>query len=182
MRPIRPFQSHGDGSFSESDLRKRGGHLVIERGVMVFHPETISLGDNVYVGHNTILKGYHLNELVVGDNVWIGQDCFLHSAGGIRIGNNVGIGPKVIILTSSHAENGRLVPILFSDLVTAPVVIEDDADLGVGSIILPGVRVGRGAQVGAGSVVTSDVPDYAIVAGSPARVLRYRDDSTPRKP
>jgi acetyltransferase-like isoleucine patch superfamily enzyme len=54
------------------------------------------------------------------------------------------------------------------------VVIEDDADLGVGAIVLPGVRIGRGAQVGAGAVVTKDVPDYAVVAGVPARVVRER--------
>jgi len=54
------------------------------------------------------------------------------------------------------------------------VHIEDDADLGVGAIVLPGVRVGRGAQVGAGAVVTRDVPPYAVVAGNPARVLRER--------
>ena len=56
----------------------------------------------------------------------------------------------------------------------APVIIEDDADLGVGAIVLPGVRIGRGAQVGAGAVVTRDVPPYAVVAGNPARVLRER--------
>jgi 2,3,4,5-tetrahydropyridine-2-carboxylate N-succinyltransferase/tetrahydrodipicolinate N-acetyltransferase len=54
------------------------------------------------------------------------------------------------------------------------VVIEDDSDLGVNSVILPGVRVGRGAVVGAGAVVTEDVPAYAVVAGVPARVLRMR--------
>ena len=54
------------------------------------------------------------------------------------------------------------------------MVIEDDADLGVGAIVLPGVHVGRGAVVGAGAVVTRDVPAYAVVAGSPARILRHR--------
>ena len=63
---------------------------------------------------------------------------------------------------------------LFSPVEMAAVVIEDDSDLGVNSVILPGVRVGRGAVVGAGAVVTEDVPDYAVVAGVPARVLRMR--------
>jgi acetyltransferase-like isoleucine patch superfamily enzyme len=56
----------------------------------------------------------------------------------------------------------------------APVVIEDDADLGVGSIILPGVHIGQGAQVGAGAVVASDVIPYGVVAGVPARLIRMR--------
>jgi acetyltransferase-like isoleucine patch superfamily enzyme len=66
------------------------------------------------------------------------------------------------------------VPVLFSPLELAPVVIDDDADLGIGAIVLPGVHVGRGAVVGAGAVVTRDVPAYAVVAGSPARILRHR--------
>ena len=63
---------------------------------------------------------------------------------------------------------------LFSPVELAPVVIEDDADMGIGAIVLPGVTVGRGAVVGAGAVVTRDVPAYAVVAGSPARILRHR--------
>jgi acetyltransferase-like isoleucine patch superfamily enzyme len=176
MRPTAQFKSHGDGSFTPADFKSRGGHLVIEPGVLVFHASRICLGDNVYIGHNTILKGYHRNEMIIGDNVWIGQCCFLHSAGGIRIGNNVGIGPRVSILTSAHQEEGRAVPILFSEIATAPVCIENDADIGIGAVILPGVTIGCGAQVGAGAVVTADVPAYAVVAGSPARVLRFRPE------
>ncbi|MGH2411030.1 MAG: acyltransferase, partial [Chloroflexota bacterium] len=86
-------------------------------------------------------------------------------------------GPAVRIITSSHAEEGREVPVLHSAVQFAPVMIEDDSDLGVGSIVLPGVRIGRGAIVGAGAVVTRDVPAYAVVAGTPARILRYRDES-----
>lgn len=147
--------------------------------MLVFHPENITLGDNVYVGHRTILKGYFKNTFVIGDNVWIGQDCFLHAAGGVTIGSRVGIGPKVSVLTSRHGEEGRAVAVLFSNLEFGPVTIEDDCDIGLGAIILPGVRIGRGAQVGAGAVVTNDVPAYAVVAGVPARVLRERPDAAP---
>lgn len=142
--------------------------------MLVFHPENVEIGDGVYVGHQTILKAYHQNRLVVGDGTWIGQTCFFHSAGGIEVGRNVGVGPCVKILTSFHAEAGRSVPILHSPIETAKVVVGDDADIGIGAILLPGVTIGRGAQVGAGAVVTKDVPDYAVVAGNPARVLRMR--------
>ena len=171
--------SHGTGAFELSQLARLGRGVVFEPGVLVFHPEQIEIGDDVYVGHNTILKGYYKNRLVIGRGVWIGQQCFLHSAGGIVIGENVGIGPAVRIITSIHAEEGRDKPILHSRIEFAPVVIEADSDIGVGAIILPGVTVGRGAQIGAGAVVTSDVPPYAVVAGVPARLLRLRGEATP---
>jgi acetyltransferase-like isoleucine patch superfamily enzyme len=167
-------RSHGTGAFTPSQFRALGADCVFEAGVLVFHPENISLGRNVYVGHQTILKGYYKNEMRIGELTWIGQQCFFHSAGGLTIGARVGIGPGVKILTSAHAEAGRATPVLFSPIETAPVVVEDDADLGINSVLLPGVTVGRGAIVGAGAVVTSDVPPYAVVAGVPARVLRSR--------
>ncbi|MCA9529367.1 MAG: acyltransferase [Myxococcales bacterium] len=141
---------------------------------MVFHPENIALGRNVYVGHQTILKGYYNARMEIGDQTWIGQQCFFHSAGGLRIGARVGVGPGVRILTSTHAEAGRDVPVLGAPLRFAPVVVEDDADLGVGAIVLPGVTIGRGAIIGAGAVVASDVPAYTVAAGVPARVQRER--------
>ncbi|MFZ2489538.1 MAG: acyltransferase [Anaerolineae bacterium] len=171
--------SHGTGAFELTQFARLGRGVVFEPGVLVFHPEQIEIGDDVYVGHNTILKGYYKNRLVIGRGVWIGQQCFLHSAGGIVIGENVGIGPAVRIITSTHAEEGRDKPILHSRIEFAPVVIEADSDIGVGAIILPGVTVGRGAQIGAGAVVTSDVPPYAVVAGVPARLLRLRGEATP---
>lgn len=148
--------------------------VVIEPGALIFHPENVSLGENVYVGHYAILKGYYKNELVVGDGAWIGQGAFLHAGGGIRIGAGVGIGPQVKILTSTHGDPGDGRPIMEGELVFAPVVIEEGCDLGVGAIVLPGITIGRGAQIGAGAVVTKDVPAYAVVAGNPARVLRIR--------
>ena len=147
---------------------------MLEVNVLVFHPESIEIGSDVYVGHFAVLKGYHRNRMVIDDGTWIGEHCYLNSAGGLTIGRNVGIAPGVRIITSLHAEEGRARPILHSHLEFRPVTIEDDADVGVGAIVLPGVTVGRGAQVGAGAVVTSDVGAYAVVAGIPARVLRLR--------
>lgn len=179
MRPAKPYTSHGTGVVDRTKFRALGENVILEPGVLVFHAENISLGSNIYVGHFSILKGYHRNAMVIGDNTWIGQQCFFHSAGGITIGRNVGVGPQVRILTSVHKEEGIEVPILFSNLRFAPVVIEDDADLGVGTIVLPGVTIGRGAQVGAGAVVTHDVAAYSVVAGVPAKILRRRPGAPP---
>ena len=159
-----------------ADLAAFGEGSVLEDDVLIFHPDRVAIGRGVYVGHRAILKGDHRGRLFIGDGTWIGEQTFLHAAGGLTIGHNVGIAPGVRIITSSHQEAGRAIPILHSPIAFAPVVIGDDADLGVGSIVLPGVTIGRGVQVGAGAVVAADLPDYAVAAGVPARVLRLRPE------
>lgn len=170
-------KSHGTGKFNKTDFRKLGEGVVFESDVLVFHPENISIGHNVYIGHQTILKGYHKGQLTIGDGSWIGQQCFFHSAGNLQIGKNVGIGPGVKIITSYHSEEGIIKPVLYSKILFEQVTVGDDSDLGVGSIVLPGVIIGKGVVVGAGAVVTRDVPDYAVVVGSPARIIRYRNQN-----
>jgi acetyltransferase-like isoleucine patch superfamily enzyme len=173
---LREFEarSYGSGDFSREDFAAIGDNVVIEKGALVLEAGHISIGTNVYIGHYAVLRGYDRNEMVIGDDTWIGQFCYINSAGGVEIGSRVGIGPAVKIMSSSHAEEGRDVPVLFCDLEFAKVTIEDDCDIGMGAIILPGVTVGRGSIVGAGAVVTSDVEPYAVVAGVPARKIRER--------
>jgi acetyltransferase-like isoleucine patch superfamily enzyme len=169
------YATHGTGLFEKHQFRKLGRHVVFEAGILVFHPETISIGDNVYIGHNTILKGYHKNELVIGDHTWIGQGCFFHSAGGIRIGEAVGIGPMVKVISSHHRMDDLSKPVLFQDIEFKRVVIGSGSDIGMGAVILPGITIGEGAVVGAGAVVTRDVPPCAVAAGNPAGIIRYRN-------
>jgi acetyltransferase-like isoleucine patch superfamily enzyme len=166
--------SHGTGEFSPMQLSRIGENVIFENGVLVFHPENIEMGSNIYIGHYTILKGYYQNRMVIGDNTWIGQQCFLHSAGGLIIGCAVGVGPGVKIVTSVHNLEELDKPILHSSIDFAPVQIGDDSDIGTGAIILPGVSIGRGVQIGAGAVVTSNIEDYAIAVGVPARIIRKR--------
>ena len=168
-------KSHGTGRFNKSDFKKLGDRVVFESGVLVFHPENISIGNGVYIGHQTILKGYYNSKLIIDDGTWIGQQCFFHGAGNLQIGKNVGIGPGVKIITSYHSEEGIIKPVLHSKILFEQVTVDDDSDLGVGSIVLPGVKIGKGVVVGAGAVVTKDVPDYAVVIGSPARIIKYRN-------
>lgn len=174
QEPSKLRQSHGTGAFRLGDFASLGEHVVFEAGVLVFHPENIAIGSHVYIGHYTILKGYYKNNMQIGDGTWIGQQCFLHSAGGMSIGKNVGIGPGVKIITSFHTDEGIYKPILHSAIEFAPVTIADDCDIGVGTVILPGVTIGKGTQVGAGAVVSKDLPAYSVAAGVPARVLRSR--------
>jgi acetyltransferase-like isoleucine patch superfamily enzyme len=171
---MKPRTSHGTGCFTPTDLKRLGEGTVLEQGIRIWHPETVEIGDGVYVGHGTMLKGYHNSRMVIGAGTWIGQMCFFHSGGGIVIGRNVGVGPCVKILTSMHRLDQRDRPILHAGIDFLPVRIEDDADIGVGAILLPGVTVGTGAQVAAGAVVAEDVAPFSIVAGVPARLLRER--------
>lgn len=172
--PSKLYASHGSGIFSPEQLGKIGKNVIFEPGVLIFHPENVKIGDNVYIGHNTILKAYHKNYLIIGDHSWIGQNCFLHSAGGIEIGRGVGIGPMVTIISSKHLAERLDVPVMFTDLRFAPVVLCDGCDIGVGAILLPGVTIGEGAVVGAGAVVTRNIPDFEVWAGVPAKFIRKR--------
>lgn len=172
----RKNATHGDGRLDRRKFARLGDGVVFEDGVLVFHSEHIEIGDNVYVGHRAILKGYYRNRMVIGSHTWIGQDAFLHSAGGITIGAAVGIGPRVCVLTSQHVpDDTRLdVPVRLCTVECAPVTLGDGCDIGVGSVILPGVTIGEGAIIGASAVVAADVPAFEVWAGVPARRLRSR--------
>ena len=173
------FHSHGTGVFSRRQFGRIGTNVIFEKGVLIFHPENIELGNNIYIGHRAILKAYHQNKMIIGNNVWIGQDVFLHSGGGIVIADNVGIGPAVKILTLTHRDDADK-PIIAAPQVQKPVHINSGSDIGIGAIILPGVTIGEYSQIGAGAVVTRDIPDYSVAIGVPARVLRKRTQTAKR--
>ncbi len=111
-------------------------------------------------------------ELSLGDHSGLGIR--YQGVGPITIGNDVMMGPDVTILTGSHETSDTTRPMRLQGGSIRPVVIEDDVWIGMRAIILPGVRIGTGAIIGAAAVVTRDVPPFAVVAGVPARVLRYR--------
>ena len=167
-------ESLGEGVFDSSSLGGMGSGCIIEPGLRIFGAAAIFLGAQVYLGHDCFLRGYPEGPLEIGDACWIGPGCFINSFGGVVIGRRVGLGPGVCILSSAHDLSVASGPIIDRPLKAARVEIGDGADLGARSVILPGVRVGRMAQVGAGAVVTRDVPDGARVAGVPARILPSR--------
>jgi maltose O-acetyltransferase len=112
-------------------------------------------------------------QMSIGDHSGIGVNCQV--VGPITIGRDVMMGPDVIILTQNHETRDLSRPMRGQGaLPRKPVVIHDDVWIGTRVIILPGVTIGRGAIIGAGAVVTRDVPPFAIVGGNPARVIKYR--------
>ena len=103
-------------------------------------------------------------------NEWV----YLSGFGGLAIGNHVRIGHRVSIITSDHVYSDISTPIFRQGLIAASVVIEDDVWIGCNATILKGVRIGRGAIIAAGAVVTKDVPPFAIVGGVPASTISSR--------
>jgi galactoside O-acetyltransferase len=110
----------------------------------------------------------------IGKDVYIADDLMiveeLTERGNLTIGDRVSIAPRVTLVTSSHPNHSSIRG--FAPVARGPIVIEPDAWLGAGCVILPGVRIGRGAVIGANSVVASDVPPLTVVAGLPARTIR----------
>lgn len=111
----------------------------------------------------------------IGNNSGIGYKANI--TGTCTIGNNVIMGPEVTIFTINHNTDNIDIPIKYQgDAKEKPVYIGDDSWIGYRSIILPGVKIGKGVVIGAGAVVAKDVPDYAVAVGNPARIVKYRYD------
>ena len=129
-----------------------GDGLSVKCGVMIDAPELIQ----------------------VGRNLSIGEYCFLVGNGGIEIGDHVLIGHHVSIISAQHNYRARDLPIVSQGLAFGKITIGDDVWIGAGARILPGVTVGRGSVIGANSVVTKNVAEYAVVGGVPAEVIGHR--------
>ncbi len=116
----------------------------------------------------------HTYGISVGRNFSVNTGALLDGRGGITIGDSVMIGPQTVVVSSHHQSDVPTIPMASLDHVLAPVVIEDDVWIGAHVFIKGGVRIGRGAVVAAGAVVTRDVEPYAVVAGVPAARVRSR--------
>lgn len=116
-------------------------------------------------------------KISLGNEVNLGPGSELHGEGGITIGNGVIFAPEVIVYTRSHYFDGENLEALPFDnkIILQAVSIDDFVWIGRKVIILPGVHIGKGAVVGAGSVVSKSIPDYGIAVGNPARVVKFRD-------
>lgn len=110
--------------------------------------------------------------IFIGKNVFINHGCSFLDLGGITIEDDVLIGPKVNIITENHPLN----PALRKNLICNPVLIKQNAWIGAGSTILPGVTIGVNSVVAAGSVVTKDVPDNTIFGGVPAKLIKNLEE------
>jgi acetyltransferase-like isoleucine patch superfamily enzyme len=122
-------------------------------------------------------KNVKNSHLYIGKNTYIGEYNNIRASGGkISIGDKCLISQNITIVASNHKFQDRNIPIIEQGWSTDKnfVIIGNDVWIGANCVVLPGVIIGDGAVVGAGSIVTKDVPEYAIVCGNPARIIKYR--------
>lgn len=113
------------------------------------------------------------NNISIGYNSGIGENSFIQDIGEVEIGNNVLMGPEVMIFTANHCiDKDKLIN--EQGHIIKNVKIENDVWIGARSIILPGVTIGQGSVVAAGSIVTKNIDQYTIVGGNPAKFIKRR--------
>jgi maltose O-acetyltransferase len=127
-------------------------------------------GEKTYFEHHIFIGGP--GRVRFGRSCQVNENSFIESA---MIGNFVMIAPNVAIISSMHNHDRLDIPMIFQGATTGEkVIIEDDVWLGRNVLVMPGVRIGKGSIVAAGAVVTRDVPEYKIVGGVPARIIKDR--------
>lgn len=167
-----------DKELTEMHLRAR--RLIHGFNFSLSHPSYVS--DRIWIvrdlfgeiGNNFTLKppfycdyGCHI---FAGNNLYINFDCTILDCNKVYLGNNVLLAPKVQIYTAYHPIDPEIR--LTGKEYAAPVTIGDNVWLGGGVIVCPGVKIGNDVTIGAGSVVTKDIPDRVVAAGNPCRVIQ----------
>jgi acetyltransferase-like isoleucine patch superfamily enzyme len=161
--------------------RKIGNGLRVGSDVGFKHLETFEIGEGVFIGAQSYIQGRFDGTTRIGNHVWIGPQSYF-DARNLILEDYVGWGPGAKALGSTHTGLPVDRPIIETDLSIRPIRVEAWADVGTGAVLLPGVTIGKAAIVGAGAVVTEDVEPFAIVAGVPARFLRWREGHQPNNP
>jgi acetyltransferase-like isoleucine patch superfamily enzyme len=161
-----------------------GPQAFIDDDVVIYgHADCgeVVLGPRVHIYRGTIIEAGSGGSVIIGEFSHIQGNCNLKGfVTDLRIGSEVQIAPQCTFSPYEHNFDDLSKPIRMQGLRSkGPIVVEDDAWLGVGVRVLQGVTIGSGAIIGAGAVVTEDVPPYAIAAGVPARVIGYRGGREP---
>lgn len=149
---------------------------LFDERVRIDRPWRVGIGQRTQLEPDVWLKlVVDQARITIGAFTFIGRGTEIDVSAEVLIGSHVLIAPGVFITDHAHNFDADT-RIDEQGCSSAPVVIEDDVWLGAGCMVLPGVHIGHGAIVGAGAVVTNDVPVMAIMVGVPARVIRYREE------
>ncbi len=127
-------------------------------------------GDNVRVEKGCYL--FNIENMYIGNNVSIHPMCYIEAKGGIEIHDNVSIAHHTTIMSATHEYSCDNVPIKYQPLTMKKVIIETDVWIGAKVMIMAGIRIGKRVVIGAGSIVTHDVPSNVVIAGNPAKKIR----------
>ena len=155
-------------------------HIAIDYRALVDHRACLDSGrGRIYIGPHACIMRYgqllaHNGSIRIGQNVTLGPFSYISGIGGVHIGDNTRIAPYVGIYSFTHNFEDPDQTIVEQGISTSPIFIGEDVWIGSHAVITCGVKIGRGAVIGAGSVVTRDVPPNAVVAGIPAKIIRYR--------
>ena len=177
---------HMDGTAAiERNVRLRFANLIrlgqgsyLDEGVYIHAcPAGVEIGNNTLVMHGAVLHVYNFRNLPhagihIGRDSLIGEYTVIRGQGGVTIGDRVYTSPHTQIIAVNHVFDDRERPFIEQGITAQGILIEDDVWLGSAAVVTDGVRIGRGAVVAAGAVVTRDVPSHTVVGGVPARVLR----------
>lgn len=135
-----------------------------------------------YHGRNTMfhrgISIHNAENLMIGHDVALGDRVTILAFGGVKIGNRVMIGHDTSILTATHNHTSR---IMINEILFSAIEIGDDVWIGAKAIIMPGVTIGNGVVIGAGSIVTHSIPSNVIAFGAPARIFAHDRFSHPLK-
>jgi len=159
-------------------LRYLGKGVLIDIGVIILNPENVSVYDYTWIDRYVSIEG--LKGVTIGRHVHIAPYSLIQGGGRVYIGDYVGISSFCHIYSSTeHYEGGKrmsgpMVPPEHRAVKRAPVIIEKDAFLGVNVTVLPGVKIGEGAVIGAHALVTKDIPPWTIAVGVPAKPIKKR--------
>ena len=157
----------------------------IRRPFEIINPDRLEVGKNVLIQPHCFFHcggnawSDYKGRISTGDNCWFGEYNILYGAGEIEIGDTTGTGPRVMIFSSRDNYSRK-----FAEL---PEIVHEFGKVRIGSyvrifanaVISPGVSIGDGAVIGAGSVVTRDIPAWTVAVGTPAKVIKDREDDTP---
>jgi len=143
-------------------------------GVRILGRSKIILGDRVTLRRGVTIGGH--GDLIIGSGTTINEAVTITCTKAVSVGSNCMLAPMVCILDVDHSISQPEIPISEQGYLVEPVSIGDDVWIGTQTIITKGVSIGDGAVIGANSVVTRDVPPMAIAAGSPAKIIRMRNE------
>ena len=155
-------------------LFKACGSARFSTGLSLAGCRTMRIGNGVRIGRGCFVTATD-GELVLHDNVALSPNVHVGAdAGRIEIGAHTAVGPGTVIRAANHCIARKDVPIMHQGHVPGQIVIEEDVWIGANCVITPDVRIGRGAVVGAGAVVTRNVAPFSIVGGVPAKLIGMR--------